>query len=219
MDKDRLLALRPELDRFIEEIQPRYGLAKSAVHLGVYVRGQLSGLERKSVEPTADEAGVPARTLQEFFSIHSWDADELRRNVRRVVARDHGAPDAIGLVDDTAFAKDGDKTVGVQRQYCGATGKVDNCVVTVQLGYAAGDFHTLVDSDLYLPESWTADRERRRKAGVPDAVAFRTKWRIALDLIDRTRRDGVPLRWITADEGYGEVPDFLRGVTERGLLY
>ena len=219
MDKEYLKALRVELDVFLEEFGRCFARAKTAKHLGVYVRGQLGPLPRKSVEPIALEANVPPRTLQEFFSIHNWSDEGMRRRLRELVARDHGYENAVGLVDECSFAKQGSKTVGVQRQYCGSTGQVDNCVVSVHLGYAARDFHTLVDSDLYVPESWFADRERCRKAGIPEDVTFRTNWQIALQMIDRSRRDRVPFKWIVADEGYGRTPAFLQGLTDRGLLF
>lgn len=219
MDKEDLKALRGDLDEFLDGFGGCFGTRKTAKHLGVYVRGQLGPLPRKSVEPIALEADVPPRTLQEFFSIHAWSAEDMKKCVREIVARDHAAASTIGIIDETSFAKKGDKTVGVQRQYCGATGKVDNCVVSVHLGYATKGFHALVDSDLYLPESWLEDRDRCRKAGVPDDAVFRKKWQIALSMIDRTRADGVALTWITADEGYGEVPAFLQGLDDRDLLY
>jgi SRSO17 transposase len=219
MDRAELRALRSDLDTFLGEFKDCFARRRTADHLGVYVRGQLGPLPRKSVEPIALEADVPPRTLQEFFSIHSWSAEDMGTCVRRIVARDHADAGAIGILDETSFAKKGDKTAGVQRQYCGATGKIDNCVVSVHLGYAARDFHALVDADLYLPKSWLEDAERRGRAGVPEDAKFRTKWQIALGLIDRTRADGVPLKWITADEGYGEVPEFLHGLADRDLLY
>lgn len=219
MTKDRLKSLLPKLDRFIAEIQPKFGAGKTAAHLGVYMRGQLGGLERKSVQPIADDAGVSARTLEEFFSIHRWSADELRGNVVGKIAREHGSPAGIGVLDETSFVKRGPETVGVQRQYCGHLGKIENCVVTVHLVYASEDFHAPVDGDLYLPKSWADDPARRARAGVPDAVRFRTKWEIGLDLVDRTRAAGLALRWITADEGYGEVPAFHVGLAARDLGY
>ena len=98
------------------------------------------------------EAGIAPRSLQEFLGIHRWDEEAVRYRVQKLVNRDHADENAIAVVDETGFAKKGDKTPGVQRQYCGATGKIDNCVVTVHLGYIAGEFHALIDSDLFLPE-------------------------------------------------------------------
>ena len=220
MDKADLLGLRAELDEFLGEFRGCFVTDETAGHLGVYVRGQLGPLARKSVEPMALDGGVPPRTLQEFLSLHVWDEGLMGRGAREIVARDHGDPGAILIVDDTGVAKKGKKTAGVQRQYCGSTGKVDNCVVAVHLGYVAKDFHALVDGDLYLPrESWLDNPERCAAAGIPPEMKFRTKPEIALDLIDRTLADGVPARWLTSDEGYGESPAFLNGVAARKLLY
>jgi len=220
MDRAELLELGAELDTFLGEFRDCFKTAETAEHLGVYVRGQLGPLQRKSVEPMALDAGRAPRTLQEFLWLHRWDGGHMRRQVRRIVARDHASPEAILVVDETSAAKKGNKTAGVQRQYCGATGKIDNCVVSVHLGYVAGDFHALVDDDLYVPrEKWIEDRARRAEAGIPESVVFRPKWQIAIDLLDRTLADGVVARWLTADEGYGAVPAFLGGVAERGLLY
>jgi len=126
----------------------------------------------------------------------------------------------IALIDETSFVKKGDKTAGVQRQYCGASGKKDNCVVTVHLGYTAGDFHALIDGDLYLPQaSWDEDRQRCREAGIPDEVAYRPKWQIALDLLDRAMNNGVRFKYLAADEWYGRTEGFRAGVDARGLRY
>jgi SRSO17 transposase len=177
-------------------------------------------LPRKSVEPIALEAGVAPRTLQEFLGSHRWDHEAVRRRIQEIVAKDHADPNAIAVIDETTFSKKGDKTAGVQRQWCGSTGKKDNCVMTVHVGYAAGDFHALVDSDLYLPKaSWHEDRARCRAAHIPEHVVHRPKWRIALDLLDRVRANGVRFKFLVADEAYGCVPAFREEAARRGLVY
>ena len=143
----------------------------------------------------------------------------MRDRVQGAVKRDHEDPNAIAVIDETGCPKKGDKTAGVQRQYCGATGKIDNCVVSVHLGYVTKDFHTLIDSDLYLPESWCADLPRRRAAGIPDSVTYRPKWQIALDELEHAVRKGVRFRWLTADENYGRAAAFRKGVDKLGLWY
>jgi SRSO17 transposase len=219
MDKADLKRLRPELDRFLDEFVDCFAQRRTMRHLRVYVGGQLGPLQRKSVEPIALEAGVPPRTLQEFFSIHNWSAEDMKRRVRQIVAREPGDTGGIGILDDTGCLKKGDKTAGVQRQYCGSVGKVDNCVVSVHLGYATKDLHALIDSDLYLPEEWLGNPDRRKSAGIPEGTPFRTKWQIALAMIDRAKADGIALKWITADAAYGDVPGFLQGLVDRDLLY
>lgn len=219
MDVTELEGLRRELDDFVGEFRDCFRTRPSRENLAVYMRGQLGPLPRKSVEPIALDAGVVPRTLQQFLSVHRWDAGEYAQRVREIIIRDHADTEAIGVIDETSFAKKGDKTVGVQRQYCGSTGKLDNCVVTVHMSYVTRDISTLADQDLYLPEDWFADDELRAEGQVPADLAFRTKWQIALDLLRRSRAEGLPLRWLTADEGYGQVPAFLEGAAQLGLLY
>lgn len=215
-----ILPLKRNLNRFLKQFDACIKTAPSRSHLRTYVGGQVGDLERKSVEPMALAAGVAPRTLQEFLSLHRWDHEAMRRRVQELIMRDHADENAIALIDETSFAKKGRKTVGVQRQWCGSTGKKDNCVVSVHLGYAAGDFHALLDGDLYLPEeSWHEDRARCREAGIPDEVVYRPKWRIALELLDRARGNGVRLKYLTADEAYGMVAAFRHGVAERGMAY
>ena len=219
VDIETLRGVRSELDTFLARFDDCFRHRASRKHLGTYVRGQLGPLQSKSVEPIALDAGVHPRNLQQFLGIYEWDDPAMARKVRHVVRDEHGCTDAIGVIDETGVAKKGTKTVGVQRQYCGATGKVDNCVNSVHLDYVAPDFHTLVDSDLYLPQSWFDDPARCEEVGVPKDLVFKTKPQIALELIARTLSDGVPLKWITADEGYGQVPAFLNGVAAHGLFY
>jgi SRSO17 transposase len=219
MDANMIRRWEPLLDRYLAEFHDCFGRSDTRGHLPVYVRGLLSNEPRKSVEPLALAANVPPRTLQQFLSLLDWDHDGLRRRLQRLVVRDHARPDSIGLLDEMACPKKGTKTPGVQRQYCGASGKIDNCVLTVHLGYAAGDFHCLLDSDLYLPQSWADDRERCRRAGIPDAVGYRPKWQIGLDLLDRATAQGVSFAWLTFDEGYGGKPEFLQGLKRRRQRY
>jgi len=220
MSTEEIQALRPYLYRFCGKFDGCIRDRRTRKHLRTYVNGQLSSLPRKSVEPIALEAGTPVRTLQEFLEIHRWDEEQAARRLRQIVQKEYGDPNAMGVIDETGFGKKGKKTVGVQRQWCGSTGKIDNCVVTVHLGLVSGEFHTLVDGDLYLPEeTWVQDWERRTEAGVPKEVVFRPKWEIALDLLKRTLGEGVKLKWLVADEAYGRVMEFRDRVEGMGLLY
>ena len=220
MDADEIEALGPELDTYLAEFGDCFGRVEPRGHLLAYVRGQLSGLVRKSVEPIALAAGLVPRTLQLFLSGGRWLHGRMRDRLQQVVARDHADPLAVGLIDETAHPKKGDRTPGVQRQWSGASGKVDNCVVSVHLGYASpGGFHCLLDGELFLPEAWSADRDRCRAAGIPDDLAHRPKWRVALDMLDRARANGVVLPWLTFDEGYGRATEFLHALDDRGQHY
>jgi SRSO17 transposase len=219
MDAAQIRRLGPMLDRFLAHFADCFCRRPTRQHLTAYVKGLLSDLPRKSAEPIAVGQAVPVRTLQEFLASHRWDHDGLRDRLQRLVAADYAGAHSVGTFDDCACPKKGDKTPGVRRQYCGATGKVDNCVVTVHLGYAAGDFHCLLDSELYLPRDWDADRRRCRAAGIPDERTYRPKWQIALELYDRAVANGVRFAWLTFDEGYGGKPGLLRGLRERRQRY
>jgi len=219
MDAKQIQHLRPMLNTYLRQFDDCFGRREPVAHLKTYVLGQLSGLPRKSMEPIADAAGLEPRTLQQFLSVHEWDHQRVRDLLQQRVARQHPHRCSIGVIDESGHPKKGDKTPGVQRQWCGRLGKVDNCVVTVHLAYAAGDFHCLVDSDLFLPEDWSEDRERCRRAGIPDEVVHRPKWQIALEQRDRAVANGIDLKWVTFDENYPMNPEFLFALDDRGQHY
>jgi SRSO17 transposase len=220
MDAETILRIKPALTQYLHEFDDCMGRVTNHDHLYTYVSGQLSDLDRKSVEPIADGAGVPPRTLQEFLSMLKWDEKAARDRLQRRVARRHSDSHSIGVIDETTYPKQGDKTACVQRQYCGARGKTENCVASVHLGYVAGDFHTLLDADLFLPEeTWHQDRARCRAAGIPDEVVYRPKWEIALEEVQRALGNGVRFSWMTFDEHYGGKPPFLRALDQLGQNY
>ena len=220
MDAETILRIKPALTRFLHEFEGCFGRCTTRRHLDTYVQGQLGPLERKSVEPIADAAGTPPRTLQEFLGLFRWDEAAVRDRLQQRVARRHGHPQAVGILDETSFPKKGTKTAAVQRQHCGAVGKTENCVVSVHLGYATPDFHTLLDGEVYLPEkTWHQDRPRCRAAGVPDDVVYRPKYEIGLEQIRRAVANGVRFAWLTFDEGYGGKPPFLRALDALGQTY
>jgi SRSO17 transposase len=219
MDANQIRALKPRLNEYLAGFDDCFSRCDTREHLAVYVNGQLSDLTQKSVEPMALAAGIPPRTLQEFLARYKWDENALRQRLHHKVAGDHSCPHSIGLIDETSDTKKGVKTPGVQRQHCGAVGKQDNCIVTVHLGYAADDFHTLLDGELFLPESWSEDRERCREAGIPDTMVYRPKTEIALELFDRAVQHGVRFSWLTFDEWYGVKPAFLQALDARGQKF
>ncbi|MCG8653908.1 MAG: IS701 family transposase [Pirellulales bacterium] len=215
MDANQIRQLKPKLMRFLSRFDNCFDRKDTRAHLPVYVQGQLSELERKSVEPIALKAGVPVRTLQEFLSQHRWQEDRARIRLHELVATEHASSRSIGIIDETSHVKKGNQTPGVQRQHCGTIGKHENCIVTVHLGYATDDFHCLLDGELFLPESWSTDRERCQAAGLPDDMVYRPKTEIALELYDRARENGVHFEWLTFDEWYGVKPQFLRALDQR----
>ncbi len=215
MDVDQIRQLRPQLTRYLKQFEDCFARRDTRAHLSVYVEGQLSNLSEKSCEPIALAAGVPPRNLQEFLAHYKWNEGQARQRLQQIVRQEHQGPNSIGVVDETSDVKKGDKTPGVQRQWCGTRGKTENCIVTVHLAFAREDFHCLLDGDLFLPEAWAADRERCREAGIPDEVVYRPKWQIALDLYDRARAGGTTFDWLTFDEGYGGKPEYLRQLESR----
>ena len=216
MTADQIRSLGPALSDYLDEFSDCFKVPETRLHLKDYVRGQLSDLPRKSVEPMARLADVPPRTLQEFLSLSDWDQDLLRTRLQQIVARDHCDPNAIGIVDESGHPKKGNKTACVQRQYCGTTGKIDNCVMTVHLAYVAWDnsFRVLIDGDLFLPESWDASRQKRQSCQVPAGVHYRPKYDIALEQLRRARANGVRFEWVTADEWYGGKGPFVTALEQ-----
>ena len=225
MTVDEIEAVGKRLDSFLHsflEALPEgrgHGLGRTRRNFDAYVRGLLSDLERKSVEPIALAAGVDERALQLFLSSRPWDHEGLRDQVQRQAARSLPGLLDLAVIDETAHVKKGDKTPGVQRQWCGTRGKVENCIVTVHLAGASGDGRSaaLLDSDLYVPQSW--DAARRRAAGVPSNVKPRPKWKLALDQCRRAQSNGLQFRWLAADEGYGGKPGFLAGLVDLGQAF
>ena len=223
MEASALVSLLPELEDFLARFDGCMVRTEQRSSMRTYVRGQLSDLPRKSIEPMALACGLPPRNLQQFLSLHTWNEVLVRDKVQQIIAREHSDPDSVEILDETYHAKKGDKTPGVKRQWCGTKGTTDNCTVTVHLAYVAGGaggFRTLLDSELFLPEEdWSKDRERCRAAGIPDEVVHRTKWTIALEMIDRSRANGVRPGWLTFDAGYGMVTDFMLGLNERAVQF
>jgi len=212
MTGDQVRSLQPALAAHLERFRHCFKRTESFRHWQTYVGGLIMQLARKSIEPIALVAGVAVRTLQEFLAFFAWDHELVDQTLRVTVAEEYASEGAIGVVDASAHAKSGDKTPGVQRQWCGETGKIDNCVVGQHLLYTNNDpgnpISCVLASDLFLPEEWSEDRARCREAGIPDDVVHRPKWRIAVEQIEAAMRDGIHFEWITFDEDYGHVPSF-----------
>jgi SRSO17 transposase len=224
MTPEQIEALGPAFAAYLRQFLFCCDYTQTFDLLGVYCRGLLSDLPRKTCEPIALTAGVAVRTLQEFLRDHRWSCEQIRTLLQQQVAATLAElPDddlgTVGLHDETGTVKDGICTPGVQRQYCGEVGKLENCIVTVHTGVAKGRYKTLFDADLFLPESWDQDRERCRKARIPDDLHYRPKWQIALAQLDRALVNGIVFDWFTFDEGYGDKPGYLRGLEQRSLRY
>ena len=219
MDAVLVRNMGKELKHFMSEFDDCFGRREPRDHLRAYVRGQLSDLPRKSVEPIALQADIRPRTLQWFLNEAAVDDERMRDHLQQIVARDHAHPQAIGIIDESGNPKKGRHTACVQRQWCGHSGKVDNCVVAVHMGYVVGDFQCLLDSDLFLPEKWANDPLRRKMAGIPEDVVFRTKPQIALAQMGRALGNGIRVSAWTFDELYGRGAEFLDGLESLGQNY
>jgi SRSO17 transposase len=193
-----------ELDALHARVAGRFGRAEPRRRVRAYVAGLLSPVERKNGWQLAEQAGEPTPTgMQRLLAGAKWDADAVRDDLRAYVVAHLGDPAAVLIVDETGFLKKGTKSVGVQRQYSGAAGRIDNCQIGVFLAYAAPRGRTLLDRELYLPKPWVDDLARRAEAGVPEATTFRTKPALARAMLERAFQAGVPAAWVTGDEVYG----------------
>ena len=215
MTEQEITALGPAFGSYLRRYRVHFAQDRTAKHFDTYCRGLLSDLPRKSIEPIALAAGTAVRTLQEFAVTSDWEyssaRDTFQTHLRTVLADLPTDPlGTIGVIDETSCRKWGEHTPGVQRQYLGCVGKVDNGIVTVHVGVAKGTFQTLLDADLFLPKSWSDDRPRCRAAGIPDEIKHRTKWRLAMDQLVRLSGNGISFDWLTFDEGYGAAVPFLR---------
>ncbi|MFC5059213.1 IS701 family transposase [Saccharothrix xinjiangensis] len=204
-----------ELDRVHARIGGRFARSEPRSRAREYLLGLTAGLERKNGWTLAERAGeVSPDGMQRLLRRADWDVDGVRDDLRDYVVERLGAKDGVLIVDDTGFLKKGTRSAGVQRQYSGTAGRTENCQVGVFLAYASDRGHALIDRELYLPESWTNDRDRCRAADVPDEVGFVTKPRRAMAMIERALAAGVPFGWVTADEAYGQAK-YLRFWLER----
>jgi SRSO17 transposase len=210
---------RARLEQFLGDLLEPLGRSERRQGSAVYVRGLLLDGERKSIEPMAarlPEGNVQA--LQQLIGQSPWPwAPVWERLARRMTAE--LAPDPVWVLDDTGFPKQGRHSVGVERQYSGTLGKTANCQVAVSLHQVGPEESTILGWRLYLPESWIQNAERRAEAGIPEAVGFRTKWQLALELIDQALAWGLRGRVVLADTAYGEVTEFREGLEARGRPY
>lgn len=219
MDVRQVKYIGRKLKPFLRKFDDCFSRVEPRADLFAYIKGQLSDLPRKSIEPIALAAEIPPRTLQYFLSDVPWDHGRLRDRIQWQVATEHCHPRAIGVIDESGNPKKGKYTCGVKRQWCGNSGKIDNCVVGVHLGYVVDDFQCLLDSDLYLPQDWADDPVRRREAKIPDEIVYRKKTIIALEQVKRALSNGIRFSALTYDEFYGRDREFLDGLEALGQNY
>src|SRR5215813_12934850 len=204
--------LLEELWEFQSNFHDCFPRSETRAHFFDYMVGQLSPLERKSIEPMALHVeGGTVRGLQRFLSDVPWDEEHMRWTYHQVVADAMGDPEGVLIIDETGFAKKGQDSVGVARQYCGSLGKVENCQVGVFAAYASQQGYALVDKRLFLPEPWFTDayQARRTKCKLPDEVVWQSKPQLAATMVQDLHQAGIlPFKYIVADCLYGNSPDF-----------
>lgn len=210
--------LNISLGQFLRTFKECFQTSPAFSHLRTYIQGQVSDLDRKNVEQIAVRTQTHVRTLQDFLGTLEWDEDQMIQNLQKYVSRKHTGEQNIGVLDSSYFSKQGDKTAGVKRQWNGEKGKVDNCVVSVNLSYCSDSFYTLIDSEIYLPKEWIQDQQRREEAEIPEHITYRSKQEIALDQVQQARKE-MSFHWITFDAGFGKSPQFIEGLEEINQPY
>ena len=207
-------------DELMGRVAGRFARVDLRQRARAFVRGLLSDLPRKNCWTIAEHAGDPSPDgMQHLLARAVWDHDAVRDDVRDYVTEHLGEDEAVLVIDETGDLKKGTTTVGVQRQYTGTAGRVENAQVAVYLVYATDAGHAVIDRELYLPRSWTNDPDRLQAAGVPDQVGFATKPALAQAMIIRALDAGVPVAWVAGDEVYGANPGLRAALEARGIGY
>ena len=196
-----------ETDRLLDRIAGRFTRVETRRRVRKFLFGLLADLPRKNCWTIAEHAGdADPHGMQHLLNRAVWDTDGVRDDLRDYVTTHLGDADAVMVVDETGDVKKGPMTVGVQRQYTGTAGRIENAQVAVYLTYAGDRGHAMIDRELYLPKSWTTDPDRLAEAGVPDDIEFLTKPALATGMLTRALDAGAPARWVAGDEVYGADP-------------
>ncbi len=221
LEQDGHAAWSESFNELFAQVAGVFGNAMVRRHGRWYLLGLLSHAERKNSWWLAELAGdVSPDGMQRLLNYSPWDEDAARDALARYVARRMGDPAAVLAVDETGFLKKGRMSAGVARMYTGTAGRVENCQVGVFTAYVTADGgRALIDRELYLPGSWTDDRDRCRAAGIGDGVAFATKPELARAMIERAVGAGLPFSWVAADEVYGGNPKLRTWLEEQGIGY
>ena len=222
MDPAEFERIAARFHDFYWRFAPHLGYPQTQRRGAQYLRGLLvQDAERRNAENLAEAVeGGSARALQRFLTESPWDPGRMIDELQAYLGPRLTADDGVFVVDDTGFAKQGTKSVGVMRQYSGTLGKVGNCQIGVFLAYASARGHALADKRLYLPEPWTADPARSRAAGVPTDVRFQTKPELGRAMLQQAKQRGhLASRWVTADEAFGQVPSFRDDLEADGWWY
>jgi len=209
-----------EFQEMCGRISPVFARSETRQRAQTYLQGLLSPLERKNGWQLAEQAGESTPYAMQYLLDRAvWDAEDLRDEMREYIRSRLGKGGGMLVIDETGFLKKGTKSVGVQRQYSGTAGRIENCQIGVFLTYTSSVGHTLLDRELYLPKSWTNDPQRCREADVPKKVGFATKPALAARMLWRTLDGGVQARWVLGDSVYGSHRPLRKGLEERSQAY
>jgi SRSO17 transposase len=213
-----LRGVLPRLESFLQPFVEILQTPEQQTNTRHYVQGLLSDLDGKDVESIAYLHDRERQGLQKFIGQAKWDHQPLLTELVRQVGTELGETDGVLVFDPSAFPKKGTESVGVQRQWCGRLGKIDNCQVGIYLGYVSRHEHALVDFRLYLPKEWANRKRRRQKAGVPAAVRFRTRHELILEMLDE-RGPSLPHAWVSGDDELGRSSWFRQELRSRNECY
>jgi len=217
---DEAVAWARGLDALVEQIAPRFRRIEPRRRVRAYLQGLLAPMERKNGWQLAEHAGDRTPdAVQDFLARMCWEADQVRDDLRAYVIAQLGEADGVLVLDETGFVKKGTKSAGVQRQYSGTAGRIENCQIGVFLGYAGRHGHSLIDRALYLPEVWANDPARRSAAGVPADTIFATKPQLGRQMLISAFAADVPCRWVTGDSVYGADYALRRTIEKSGRGY
>jgi SRSO17 transposase len=208
------------LQQLADRLAPHFCRREPRRRALAYLRGLLAPIERKNGWQLAEAAGDRTPdAVQDFLSRVLWDAEAVRDDLRAYVVEHLGEPQAVLVLDETGFLKKGTHSVGVQRQYSGTAGRIENCQIGVFLAYVSRRGQAFIDRALYLPENWAEDRARRAEAGVPESLSFRTKPELGRAMLERAFAAGVPCAWVVGDSVYGSDHRLRRSITQHGRGY
>lgn len=217
---DDIADIKTRLNDFLEPFRDRFARHEQLAHAAVYLEGRTRKLTRRTIEPIANDNQLKRRPLQHFVGAGKWEDEGIRHEMCRQIGSQLGRANGVFILDGSGFQKAGPQSVGTQRQWCGRLGKEEQCQVGEFLAYAAAGSVTLLDCELYMPEFWIDDDERRAKCHVPDDVEFKAGWELAAAMVFR-HREHLPHRWVVGDEMYGrptELRDLFYREDEQYLL-
>lgn len=216
--EESIESLVGRLDDYMEPYYPLFGRKENHEHAKMYVGNRTARMDRRTLEPIATANGVPRRPLQTFVGAGLWIDDDVRDQLVEQIAKEIGTSNGVLIFDGSGFQKWGNKSVGVQRQWCGRLGKVENCQVGEFLAYATPKGHTLIDCRLYLPKVWAKDKARRAEAHIPKQVEFRKGWQLAYEM-HQHRASMLAHQWTLGDDAYGRITELRDQLDSDGEAY